>query len=125
MNEKEINRILAANQKRLNKEHQKKFNKVCRKIWKLRLKNKYANILIDDLEHANGDLMDVLTIGRKFVNLDDYIATIQAYLNSETTCYDYANIKLEYKAGTMEQLMEIIRLRHNYLDLREKIGLDV
>ena len=121
MTEKEANKVLAKEKKRLDKEFATNFKKVRKKLGRLNLVGYLKRVIIADLEQVNGDLMDVLLIPKQFTSLNDYKRTIFAYLLSETMCYDYSGIELKYKVGTMQELMTIIRNQHKIIDQKERL----
>lgn len=117
------------------KAHKKKYNTVRKKVRAITdLKYKDYKVLEADLKEVNSDLMNVLFYYEPpFKDVADYFDTINAYLLSETTCYDYGTdkegkpVKLGYMPTKMAFLMAMIREQHNRIDrfeeLKEKIGL--
>ncbi len=106
------------------KEHKRKYKKVRSKIRRIKpLKREDKKVLIADLSHVNGDLMNVLYYCEQFTSVADYFDTINAYIRSESDCYNY---KLPgYIPSAMSEVMEMIRNHHNnmdrYNDLKSKI----
>ena len=115
MNSKELTRHEHKIIKAQHKEHKAKFNKVRSKVRRLKdISKEDKKVLLLDLIQVNGDLMDVLLVGKLFKNVADYFDTVNAYLRSEVDVYKY-NVPL-YLPSKMGEIMEIIRKFHNKQD---------
>ena len=123
MTEKQANKILAKEKKRLDNEFKTNFKKVRTKIRRIKLLAKTdKTVLNQDLSKVNGDLMDVLVMDKDPWNtVSDYFDTVNAYLRSETDSYDYNDIILAYMPSKMEHLMTIIRNQHKIIDQKERL----
>ena len=76
--------------------------------------------LLKDLEECNNiDLIHYLTKS-PFSSYKEYISQVNTWLELENLCYQYPT-KLTYTVGTMGQVTEVIRKRHNYLDFKKAI----
>jgi hypothetical protein len=135
MNNKQIDKQEAKYKKHLDKEFRTLFYKVSAKVlgnWFLRLftlgrkgkglegtkKDKQA-IIKDLLKCNNIDIVHYLSKA-PFKNVEEYLKQVNNWLELETIAYSYA-VPLTYEIGTFEQVTELIRLRHRYLDLRKAI----
>lgn len=126
MNNRQLNRLEAKNQKALDKAHRTLFKNVRSKIRRIKgLIKTDKTALIADIMNANGDLMHLLATAEQPKTVDDYLDTINAYLSLEMKAYDYKGVVLAYEVGKMELIMEVIRLNHNtrerYEALKAKI----
>jgi len=123
MTEAQANKILSKEKKRLDKLFKTKFNKVRKKIMRIKLLSKEdKKVLLYDLSKVNGDLMYMLEADKDPWNkVEDYFDTVNAYFRSETDCYDYGTIILAYMPGKMEGLMLAILDQHKIIEQKERL----
>lgn len=116
----EANKIEAKLVKKQNREFANMFHKVASKLKSIQSTKSAKKRLIKDLENCNSiDLVHFLTLA-DFKTQKEYITCINAFLELETTAYQYP-YKLEYKVGSMKTITKLITLFHRKLELLKHI----
>jgi hypothetical protein len=99
----------------------KKIKQVIGCKWYRKYTKEQKDILLD-MCYMPEELIDFLTIDDGINNKQDLFNSVDVYLILEYKTFGYKH-PLKYRVGFMQLITEQINLQHDYIELRQKIGI--
>ena len=91
-------------------------------VWYKKLDQEQKDIL-NDITYMDESMIDFLLLDDGIKSKNDYFNSIDVFLLLESKTFNYKH-PLKYKVGSMSLLTKQIYLQHDFIDLKNKIGLD-
>ena len=117
----EADKIEAKLKKKQDAKYLKTFRQVVVKLQKSNMPKKVRHELIQDLRKLdNIDVLTYLALSKAtFKDKDTYFSVVNAWIEHEGITYEY-NLP-QYDGTNFSFISDMVRLRHQFLDLKKKI----